>query len=144
MITLQQYFGAKEHTDAHAAAALVFLEKVENLFYEFSEATGKPWSVDPDTGSCISGSRGGSGDGGFRLPTATTGSEHSSHKQARGVDVYDPDNAFDNWISTFDGVSGANSKLQEHGLYREHPDATPTWVHLTDRAPFSERRTFKP
>ncbi len=144
MITALQYFGGKPHTDVHRAAADDLLPRVNALRDEAEEA-GIQRHIDPDTGSEISGSKGGAGDGGFRLPTATTGRPSSSHKEAKGVDDYDPDNTFDNWISQFDEDNGVrNSMLEKHGLYREAPGATPGWCHLTTREPGSKRRTFFP
>ena len=101
-------------------------------------------------------SRGGAGDGGFRLTTATTGKVGSSHKclpadkpNGAGVDDFDgPDDALDKWLDRFEGPDGSNSKLEEYGLYREHPDDTMAgpngWTHLQTRAPASNKRTFKP
>lgn len=132
IISLTQYFGAKPHTEEHEIAAGDLLARVNALL----EGLGWDWPIDPDTGCAISGSRGGSGDGGFRLPTATTGAAMSSHKQARAVDVYDPDDYLDRNITDAD--------LERHGLYREHPDATRGWCHLTTRAPGSGKRTFWP
>jgi hypothetical protein len=57
-------------------------------------------------------------------------------KQGRAVDVYDPDGHLDAWIT--------DDILEDFGLYREHPDSTSTWCHLTDRAPGSGHRTFWP
>jgi len=119
------------------------------LVEEYYADTGRTPDIDPDTGTEISGARGGAGDGGFRLQTATTGKSNSSHKDAKGVDDYDKDDAFDKWLDQFEvpmpnGQPGGNSKLEEYGLYREHPSTTPTWCHLTTRAPASGRRTFYP
>lgn len=161
MITIEQYFQAKPHTKQQEVVVLDLLERRQALRDEFYAATGLPVRVCPNTGTEISGSKGGQGDGGFRLDTATTGGGHSSHKilyvqqpdgswkldpenALPGVDDYDPHNEFDDWITTFEGEDGANSKLEEHGLYREHPDSTEGWCHLTTRAPHSGRRTFKP
>ena len=94
--------------------------------------------VDPDTGSQISGSKGGAGDGGFRLPDSTTGVQSSAHKEAKAVDVYDPDNLLDKAIDKND------QGLVIYDLYREHPDATPGWCHLSTRPPGSKRRTYRP
>lgn len=132
MIGLAQYFGAKPHTPEQTAAALDLLTRASAI----CNAVGYEAPIDPDTGSQISGSRGGAGDGGFRLPTATTGRGLSSHKEARGVDLYDPENQLDERIT--------DELLEAHGLYREHPDSTPGWCHLTTRAPGSGRRTFRP
>jgi len=57
-------------------------------------------------------------------------------KNGRGVDIYDPENALDNWLT--------DAILERHGLFRESPLHTPRWCHLTDRAPKSGKRTFLP
>lgn len=143
-ITAEQYFAGKPHDVEHEIAASDLLARVRGLRDE-AERAGIHRQICPNTGSEISGSKNGSGDGGFRLPGATTGAPLSSHKEARGVDIYDPHNLLDNWIDQFDGPSWGNSKLEQYGLYREAPAATPGWVHLTTRKPrFSGRRTFEP
>lgn len=134
MITLAQYFGSKPHTPDHESCADYLLHRVANLEAEARAAGVDVAHIDPDTGTCISGSRGGAGDGGFRLPTATTGAGLSSHKEARGVDKYDPYNELDNWLT--------DEILARHSLYREHPEHTPGWCHLTTRAPNSRKRSF--
>lgn len=132
MITPQMYFGAKPRGLEHDAAAASLLVKVNTLLAELAW----DYPIDPDTGTPISGTRGGAGDGGFRLSTSTTGKTGSKHKQARAVDVYDPGNALDGALT--------DPLLAQHGLYREHPDDTPGWCHLQDAAPGSGKRTFKP
>ena len=131
-ITLEQYFQAKPHTEAHTEAANDLLDRVDRL----CTALAWDWPICPNTGSSVSGSKGGAGDGGFRLQTATTGAATSSHKEARAVDVYDPKGELDDIIT--------DALLMAYGLYREAPDATPGWSHLTTRAPKSGRRTFVP
>lgn len=152
MITVEEYFQAKPHSPEQAIAARRLLEKV-NACIDWARYGGFEAPTCPNTGTQISGSKGGQGDGGFRLPTATTGGEHSSHKilyvqladgtwirddaNARsGVDVYDPGDKLDRILSDAD--------LERFGLYREHPDTTPGWCHLTDRPPHSGKRTFMP
>ena len=142
-ITLAQYFQAKPHTPEQAAAAADLLSREEMLVREAEAAGAFARAICPNTGSEVSGSKGGAGDGGFRLETSTTGSGKSSHKEAKAVDRYDPLGALDAWLDTFERGVGDNSKLAEHGLYREHPSATPGWCHLTTRAPGSGRRTFQ-
>lgn len=144
MITQEQYFGQKEHTSDQGLTAEALLAKVNALKTEYHEVTGTMPLADPDTGTEISGSKGGSGDGGFRLPNAATGKPMSAHKRAHAVDCFDPRDGFDRWLDGFEGADGYNSKLEEYGLYREHPDDTPGWCHLQDVAPGSKRRTFKP
>ena len=150
MIINLQYFGAKPHTQAQESVAGDLLERVNAMIAEYCLATGlAAGPTCPNTGTEVSGSKGGTGDGGFRLPTSTTGSMFSSHKEARAVDVYDPANQFDAWIDTFeDDDNGTprrrNSKLEQYGLYREDPTTTLRWVHLSTRPPGSGNRTFMP
>lgn len=152
MISQEQYFTnpttgvVKPHTPEHAQAAEDLLRRREALRAEYATATGRVGpDIDPDTGTEISGKKNGSGDGGFREEHATTGADNSSHKQARGVDDSDQHDELDDWLTTFDRQDGLhNEVLERHGLYREHPDATPTWCHLTTRPPHSGKRTFHP
>lgn len=151
VITLAQYFGAKPHTPEQTTAAEALLAKVNPLLTEYQELHGLGPDVDPDTGTEISGSKGGSGDGGFRLQTATTGRTLSLHKvlpaeRPRGaaVDASDQDNDLDRWLDTFEVGNGRNTKLAEYGLHREAPHATPTWCHLQDVSPASGKHTFNP
>lgn len=153
MITIDQYFKnpttkeMKPHTGEHESHAIELLERREALRAEYYAETGRQGpDIDPDTGTEISGKKNGSGDGGFRLAGSPTSEGRlSSHEEARGVDDSDQDNAFDDWLTTYDRNDGRdNEKLEKHGLYREHPDATPTWCHLTTRAPKSGKRTFRP
>lgn len=142
-ITTLQYFSGKPHEPEQDALAQHLLESVNELLEE-AERAGIMSPLCPNTGTQISGSKGGAGDGGFRLPTATTGSALSSHKEARAVDVYDPGGHLDDWLDDFEFGVGGNTKLAEYELYREAPSATPGWLHLTTRAPKSKRRTFQP
>jgi hypothetical protein len=166
VITTAQYFRnpttgeARPHTTEQEAAADDLLTRRNALRQEWMDETGETCPIDQDTGCEISGSKGGAGDGGFRLDSATTGTGHSSHKilyvqkpdgtwiksdaAQAGVDDFDPKDAFDRWLDQFEDGHGGNSKLEEYGLYREHPDDTPGWCHLTTRAPHSGHRTFKP
>lgn len=140
MITTQMYFGNKSHTKEQQERAAEFLPKVNALLYEYQQDTGNELEINPVTGTIISGS----GNGGFRLPDCTEGAPSSSHKEACGVDLFDPGDHIDTWIT--------DEILEKHGLYREHPDDTylghdgkpHPWCHLTDRAPHSGKRTFKP
>ena len=143
MITREQYFTKprSERQDAHADE---LLGKVNALLVEFRQATGEPEYIDPDTDTEISGEQGGDGDGGFRTPGSITGALGSSHRQAQGIDPYDPKNKIDDWLDTFETPGGGNTKLEEYDLYREHPSATRGWCHLSTRAPGSRKRTFYP
>lgn len=144
MITAKQYFGQKPYSEFQKRSAEYLLSVVNRLIDEAAEA-GIEKEIDPDTGTQISGSKGGSGDGGFRSPDSKTGSPNSSHKQAKGIDIYDPHGKLDDWLSSFDYDGGyGNDMLELHNLYRESPNATPGWTHLTTRPPGSKRRTFTP
>jgi hypothetical protein len=148
VISEAEYFGHKiNHADCtpvRRANAGMLLHRVNTLLADAHDAGAYGWLTDPDTGTCLSGSRGGAGDGGFRLSTATTGRPGSSHKEGEGADVFDEGDSLDRWLDQFEGGNGGNSKLEQHGLYREHPDDTPGWCHLQTRAVKSGRRTFKP
>ena len=137
MITADEYFGAKTHSDEQTKAADGLLEKVNALLDSVIWA----YPIDPDTGTSISGVKGGAGDGGFRLPDSKTGAAKSKHKLAHAVDVFDPDNILD--------ASLTDELLKEFGLFREHPDATNGWCHLQDLPPGAwrmdnDKRTFYP
>jgi hypothetical protein len=60
----------------------------------------------------------------------------SQHRHAHAVDIFDPENALDNWLT--------DDTLRAYGLYREHPDSTPGWCHLQDVPPRSGHFTFVP
>lgn len=144
MITQEQYFQAKPHTEEHLVSADDLLSREEEMVDEAVRAGAFTRAVCPNTGSEISGSKGGAGDGGFRLSTSTTGSAKSSHKDAKGLDRYDPGDRLDEWLDQFEYGDGGNTMLERHGLYREAPGSTPGWCHTTTRAPKSGRRTFQP
>lgn len=135
MISIDQYFGIyANHDDAGPgmyAAAESMLERVNRLLHQ-AENEGVLLQTNPNTNSRISGTE----NGGFRPQDCPIGALRSTHKQARAVDIFDPDNTLDAWLT--------DEKLADFGLYREHPDDTPHWCHLTDKAPGSGKRTFKP
>jgi len=135
MISLDHYFGIyANHPDAGPgmyAAAEAMLERVNRLLH-MAENQGIPPRTNPKTNSQVSGET----NGGFRPQDCPIGAPKSSHKQARAVDVYDPDGQLDDWLN--------NDILEDYGLYRESPEDTKGWCHLSDKAPPSGRRTFKP
>lgn len=140
MITLPDYFNSKfdhpEATEAMKDNARQLLDRVNALLDEARQAGVYGDWIDADTGTCVSGSRGGSGDGGFRLQASATGAPRSAHKTARAVDVFDPKDELDKWVS--------DAILSRHGLYREAGEKTPGWLHVQSIAPGSGRRTFMP
>lgn len=116
--------------------AKVLLSLVNPLLNEAAAKGVYTFDINPNTLTQISGSKGGAGDGGFRASNSTTGAAKSQHKQANAVDVYDPGNKLDKWLT--------DEILTKFGLYREAAAATPTWCHLQRIAPGSGRRTFNP
>lgn len=148
-ITLGEYFGPNNQHPAATPAifgnAIVLLRAVNSFLKECELAGIYNWVIDMDTKCCVSGSPGGSGAGGWRPPESTTGAKNSKHKLGQAVDVYDPLDKIDRYVSKFDTKGGALNKLLErHGLYREAPTATPGWCHLQCVQPGSGRRTFLP
>lgn len=135
MITAEQYFG-KPRSPQQEADAADLLTRVNALLDEATIAGAYQAPIDADTGWQISGAKGSDGDGGFRTPSSRTGVPSSAHRQAKAVDVYDPDETLEQWIT--------DEKLAVYDLYREAPSSTPGWVHLTTRAPSSGHRTFIP
>lgn len=137
MITHSQYFlnpntgEIKAHDLDCDEACIGLLGKVNAMLQHLK--WGYP--IDKDTGCSISGSKGGTGGGGFRL-SWESGAPSSKHKTGHAVDVFDPKNELDGMLT--------DEILEQFGLYREHPDDTPGWCHLQDVSPKSGRRTFKP
>lgn len=135
MISIAEYVGphaeSPDWTPERKDAAVVLLEKVNELLAA-AEHNGVELPDNPKTGSLVSGTQ----YGGFRPQNCPDGAPHSSHKEGLAVDVYDPHGYLDRWISDL--------ILEKYGLYREHPADTPTWTHLTTRAPASGRRSFHP
>ena len=136
MITLQDYFSDKPHPTEYNLNALTLLYRVNNLIAAYTTDTGKLPEINPITGSQVSGSKGG--DGGFRLPTSTTGSSKSAHKQGMAIDLVDHDQHLDKWLDA------KPDALIKYDLYREASASTPNWCHLSTRKPLSGKRTFIP
>jgi len=137
MITLDDYVGphakSKDWTPERQTNATSMLERVNALIAE-SVNDGVTFKINPDTKSLVSGRL----YGGFRPQDCNQGAPGSSHKQGLAVDVYDPSHKIAPWC--LENLE----KLEKHGLYMEHPDATPSWCHLTTRSPKSGRRAFYP
>lgn len=135
MLTQEDYFAAysghPDITDEIRINCGELLVKVNALLEDCISLGWKPL-VNPATGTLISGTK----NGGWRPPESHVGAPDSSHKKGSGVDVADGDGTLDRLID--------DELLEKHGLYREHPDDTLGWSHLTTRAPRSGRRTFKP
>ena len=135
MIILKDYFNNKiaEVTPAISLNGLDLLYKVNRLLADYV-TKGNVLRVSPKTGCLISGNK--DGDGGMRLQSSGTGSPNSAHKQGMAVDIYDPQNKLDDYLT--------DEILTKFDLYREAPESTLGWCHLSTRKPPSSRRTFKP
>lgn len=134
-ITLSAYFGIyANHPDASAgkwSVADMMLEKVNALLRDAVEQ-GIHLGKNPQTGTLVAGTQ----NGGFRPADCKVGAPLSKHKTGHAVDVYDPDNKLDDWL-TDETLSGFH-------LWREATEATPGWCHLADVPPKSGARTFLP
>jgi hypothetical protein len=134
MITLTDYFaGYVDHPDitqAHIDNAVILLAAVNGLLTEALRNGKVDLETNPKTGTLISATK----NGGWRPKNCPEGAPNSSHKEGKGIDVYDPDGDIDGWID--------DDVLEWFGLYREHPAQTKGWFHATTRPPKSGRRTF--
>ena len=132
MITLQQLFIGRPHTEEQEKNAIELLDRVNSLLYEYTYQTGKELPINVHTGNLISGLT----EGGFRLPECSLGAYNSAHKQGQAVDVYDPHELLDDWVT--------DEILVKFNLYREHPSKTEGWLHVSSRPTISGKRTFFP
>ena len=150
MISKEQYFAdphtglPKPHTPEHERNFEDWQRREEAMVQEAITAGAFKRAIDPDTGSELSGARGGSGDGGFRVTGSKTGKPGGPHYDGRAGDRCDPGNRLDAWLDQFEDGRGGNRMLLKHGLCREHPSATDTWVHTQTKPVPSGRQTFKP
>ena len=140
MITLEQYFRGKPHPIAHEANANYLLGALNLYLHECVALGHYDWEIDPDTDSCISGAKGGSGDGGYRLPDSKTGAPSSSHREAKGTDVCDTLRK----LAAYCVTDAGKAHMKKRGLYMEDPRWTPVWCHFQLIAPRSGHRIYIP
>lgn len=137
MISLTQYSGkwGEEFASnpSYAVNACKLLDQVNSLL-DYLETQGCELKTNPITGCLI----GGESYGGFRPQSCPIGAPLSAHKTGEAVDIFDPLNTLDNFITKNPEL------LVRFGLYREAPEATAHWCHLSTRAPHSGNRTFFP
>lgn len=137
MITIQQYVGPHDAspdwmpaTVANAERLLAACARLEAL----AVADGVVFAENPATGCGVSGLT----FGGFRPKNCPQGAQKSNHKKGLAVDRYDPDNKIDAWcMKNLD-------KLEECGIWIEHPSATDGWSHWQCVPPKSGNRVFYP
>jgi hypothetical protein len=143
MISIRDYYGVKSHpalTPVVQANAQRFISKV-NTYIAYLITRQQLFLVSPATKTQIS-----TNVGGWRKPDCPSGSPKSSHKEGRGIDLYD---------GLFGAIGKfiledkeAQAKAKELGLHFEHPSVTKGaishWLHITDRAPPSGKLFFYP
>lgn len=128
MITMQEYFNGRDikykedYTDDILYNASGLLDKVNYLLDRFGEDR-----------RCNSG---------WRPKTVqmriNPKAPNSKHITADAIDIEDKDGKFKSWcMSNQDFLKATN-------LYMEHPDSTPTWVHLQQIPPKSKKIVFIP
>lgn len=135
MITVADVIGLWDKSPDLTAArrkAIADLVPQVNALLALAVAAGIPTYKHSATGNPVVGPK----YGGFRPQSCPIGAPQSAHKVGMAVDLYDPANALDDWIT--------DEVLTQCGLYREAPRATDTWCHLSTRRPPSGKRTFIP
>jgi len=137
MITLNQYVGkyinSKDFTMERKANAIRMLVVINDAIMQMQH-DNVLFQTNPATNSQVSGQT----DGGFREQSCPIGAPNSAHKEGLAVDIYDPHEDIDNYLTENPEF------LVTHCIYREHPSKTIGWCHLTIRSPASGKSTFFP
>lgn len=63
---------------------------------------------------------------------------NSKHITGDAIDIEDADGKLKEWLMFNQDI------LEKLDLYMEHPDSTPTWVHVQIVPPRSKNRVFRP
>lgn len=143
-ITLEDYFGnfrtthALEYSPQIEHNALVTIDVVNQAMNE-AAAQGAPIRNDPFNRAVRSGWRPPSYNS--HVPNA---SKTSLHMTGKALDRADPMHGLVGWLYDEWKRNGDKCILVRHGLWCEHPDATPTWVHFQTQPPGSGNRFFHP
>jgi len=137
MITIEDYVGvhkdSPDWTQERQENAERLCAAVNALMLDMKLA-GVDFRTNPATGSCVSGQT----FGGFRPQSCMQGAPNSSHKQGLAIDLYDPGGDIDCWLLKH------VDKLEEYGIYIEHPDSTTHWSHWSIKSPGSGHHIFLP
>ena len=127
-ITIDDYLGPYKHspeiTPEVVENAEGLLIAVNALLTE-AVADGVTLLFNPYNHTHISGQ----GNGGVRPPSCLIGAARSTHKEGKGVDIYDPYREFAKWCYLHP------ERLHVHGLSMEDARWTPSWAHLQNRPP---------
>lgn len=136
MIELVQYWMGRDRaypaelTDVIRANAAETVKRANRLIDRYQKATGdvRPRGVN-------------SGWRPAQVNALTKGAApRSKHMTGEALDISDASKTMKAWLMTPAGQQA----LIECELWMEHPDATPTWVHVQIVPPASGRRVFKP
>jgi hypothetical protein len=137
VITLSHYAGkwrtSPDWTTDIEQNALRLLTSVNALEAEMARG-GIRFPDNPKTNNGISGEL----YGGFRPQDCPIGAPLSNHKTGKAIDRYDPHGLIDAWCMAH------QDRIAWHGIWIEHPDATPGWSHWQSVSPRSGNRVFKP
>lgn len=136
MIELAQYWMgrdvtyAKDLNDEIRSNAVETVSRANRLLAIYQKATGDTRSRGVNSGWRPAA-----------VNAATSGAaKKSNHMLARAIDISDASKTMKAWLMTPAGQKA----LIECELWMEHPDATPTWVHVQIVPPGSNRRVFMP
>lgn len=138
MITLDQFWMGRK--DSYPLDMTPQIEKnalctidLANRFITLAKGAGIAIAETPHWGLVASG---------WRPPAvnaATKGAAlMSKHMTGEAIDMYDPNGALDNWAYANPQI------LKDLGLWCEHRDYTPTWIHCQTVPPHSGQRFFIP
>lgn len=136
MITLEGFYMGRDAqferdlTDEIRANAAIMVERANKLLGRYVAATG-----DARPRRVTSGWRPAAINA--NVPGAAP---RSNHMLGRAIDIADASKSFKQWLMTPAGQAA----LVECELWMEHPDATPTWVHVQIVPPRSGNRVFRP
>lgn len=127
MISMEQYLGPyKDHPDVtqeRRDRAFGLLVRI-NALIEVMAREGVVLPINPHTGCEL----GGNGNGGFRPQDCPIGAARSSHKEAQGIDIFDPKRVGARWVLRNE------ERVVALGLVAmEDPRWTPSWTHLQTR-----------
>lgn len=134
MITLQEYLNGYEQ---------IYPEELTPEIRAHAEETvARVNALISELGTIETNKRGSVVNSGWRPPqinAQTKGAAtKSKHMTGEACDLYDPEGALDEWCLEHP------DKLDEIGLWQEHPSATKGWLHVQTVPPKSGKRVFYP
>jgi hypothetical protein len=125
LISLEEVVGSYPKDDI-SPMMRANLSKLLDALNKFRQAYGKPMVVSSGLRTEAQNAK------------LSNSGKKSAHLTGEACDFRDPDGA----IKLF--VLGKPQILVDCDLYMEHPEATPTWIHLGVRRPPSGNRIFRP